>query len=69
MAARTYPVLAKVEPKPFLKILTAGELTVATALLLPVVPAHLAGLSAPNPWRGADREGHLDVGHRSQPGR
>jgi hypothetical protein len=45
MASRAYPVLAKAEPQPFLKVLTAGELSVATALLLPIVPARLAGLA------------------------
>jgi hypothetical protein len=45
MASRAYPMLAKVEPKPFLKVLTAGELSVASALLLPIVPARLAGLA------------------------
>jgi hypothetical protein len=45
MAARAYPVLAKAEPQSFLKLLVAGELTVATALLLPIIPARLAGLA------------------------
>jgi hypothetical protein len=45
MASRAYPVLAAVDSKPFLKVLTAGELSVAAALLLPVVPARLAGLA------------------------
>jgi hypothetical protein len=45
MASRAYPVLAGVDSKAFLKVLTAGELSVASALLLPIVPAKLAGLA------------------------
>jgi hypothetical protein len=45
MGSGAYPVLKKVEPKLFLKILAAGEVTVGTALLLPIVPAGLAGLA------------------------
>lgn len=45
MATGAYPVLAKVEPKLFLKVLAVGEITVGAALLLPVVPAGLAGLA------------------------
>jgi hypothetical protein len=45
MASRAYPVLAKAEPQPFRRILAAGELIVATALLLPIVPARIAGLA------------------------
>ena len=45
MATRAYPILSKAEPQPFLKVLTAGELSVAAALLLPFVPARLAGIA------------------------
>lgn len=45
MASGAYPPLAKVEPKLFLKILAAGEITVGATLLLPIVPAGLAGLA------------------------
>ncbi len=45
MAAGAYPALAKVPPKPFLKALAASEITLGGALLLPVVPAGLAGLA------------------------
>jgi hypothetical protein len=45
MATRAYPFLAKSEPKPFVHVLAAGELTVASALLLPIIPARLAGLA------------------------
>jgi uncharacterized membrane protein YphA (DoxX/SURF4 family) len=45
MASGAYPVLAKVPPKPFLKAVAIGEVTLGSALLLPVVPAGLAGLA------------------------
>jgi hypothetical protein len=45
MAARAFPVLEKVPPKPFLKSLAAGEAALGAALLLPIVPAGLAGLA------------------------
>lgn len=45
MGSGAYPVLNKIEPKLFLKVLAAGEITVGAALLLPVVPAGLAGLA------------------------
>jgi hypothetical protein len=44
MAAGAYPQLAKVEPKLFLKGLAVGEIALGAALLLPIVPAGLAGL-------------------------
>jgi len=39
MAAATCPLLAGVEPKDFARMLSAGEIAVGSALLLPVVPA------------------------------
>jgi hypothetical protein len=42
-ASGTYPFLKQLEPKPFLKALAATEIGLGTALLLPVVPASLAG--------------------------
>ena len=42
-ASGTYPFLKDIEPKKFLKLLAAGEIAVGSALLLPVVPAVLAG--------------------------
>ena len=42
-AASAYPFLAKVPPKLFVKTLSTTELAIATALLLPVVPATVAG--------------------------
>jgi hypothetical protein len=45
MAAGTYPFLAKIKPADFVKLLAAGEIAIGTALLLPVVPAGLAGLA------------------------
>jgi len=43
-AAGTYPFLKSVEPVIFTKALAAGEVLVGAALLIPVVPAGLAGL-------------------------
>lgn len=44
-ASGAYPVLKKVQPPVFLKGLGAGEVLVGSALLLPIVPAGLAGLA------------------------
>lgn len=44
MAANAYPALEKVPPKPFIKTLAVGETALGAALLLPVVPAAVAGL-------------------------
>ena len=43
MATNAYPVLEKLDSKVFLKVLAAGEITLGAALLLPVVPAAVAG--------------------------
>ncbi len=43
MAAGTYPFLGKLEPQKFARLLSAGEMTLGAALLLPVVPTGLAG--------------------------
>jgi hypothetical protein len=43
MATGSYPFLGKMEPEQFLKLLSAGELALGAALLLPVVPTALAG--------------------------
>jgi len=42
-ASGTYPFLKGIEPAKFLRLLAAGEIAVGSALLLPVVPAALAG--------------------------
>ena len=42
-AAGAYPFVTKVEPARFLKLLAGAEIAVGAALLLPVVPAALAG--------------------------
>ena len=42
-ATGTYPFLKKIDPPTFLKLLAGGEIAVGSALLLPVVPAALAG--------------------------
>jgi hypothetical protein len=43
MAVGTYPFLAKIKPKGLARLLSAGEIALGSALLLPVVPAALAG--------------------------
>ena len=43
-AAATYPFLGKMEPKQFARLLAVGEIASGAALLIPVVPAALAGL-------------------------
>jgi hypothetical protein len=45
MAAGAYPFLAKIPPTVFLKALAVAELALGSALLLPIVPAGLAGLA------------------------
>jgi hypothetical protein len=42
-AAGTYPFLKKLKPKDFVRLLAATEITLGTALLIPVVPAAVAG--------------------------
>ena len=42
-AAATYPFLKKLKPKDFVQILAATEITLGTALLIPVVPGIVAG--------------------------
>lgn len=43
MAAGTYPFLKDVDPGTFVKLLSAGEIALGTALLVPLVPSRLAG--------------------------
>jgi uncharacterized membrane protein YphA (DoxX/SURF4 family) len=43
MATGTYPFLAKVPPAKFARLLSVSEIGVGAALLLPVVPAAVAG--------------------------
>ena len=45
MATGAYPILAKVPDTAFLKALAIGEIAVGSALLLPLVPAGLAGIA------------------------
>ena len=42
-AGGAYPFLKRIDPPTFLKVLAAGEIAVGSALLLPVVPAAVAG--------------------------
>lgn len=43
MAAGAFPLLTKVPPRAFLKLLAGAELAVGVALLAPVVPNRVAG--------------------------
>jgi hypothetical protein len=43
MAANAFPVLKDIPPKQFLKLLSAGEIAIGSALLVPVVPSAIAG--------------------------
>ena len=42
-AAGTYPFLNKIKPKDFVRLLAISEVALGSALLIPVVPAALAG--------------------------
>ena len=42
-AADVYPILAKLKPTDFVRLLAVSEITLGAALLLPVVPAVVAG--------------------------
>jgi uncharacterized membrane protein YphA (DoxX/SURF4 family) len=42
-AAGAYPFLEKLKPKDFVRILAATEITLGTALLVPLVPSIVAG--------------------------
>ncbi|MFH8976190.1 hypothetical protein [Streptomyces sp. NPDC017890] len=44
MAKTTYPFLGKVRPATFVRLLSAGEMALGAALLLPVVPTAVAGI-------------------------
>ncbi|WP_328665106.1 hypothetical protein [Streptomyces sp. NBC_00328] len=44
-AAMTYPFLGRHDSHKFVRLLAAGELAIATTLLLPVVPAAVAGVA------------------------
>ena len=42
-AAGAYPFLSKIKPKDFVKLLSAAELALGAALLVPVIPSALVG--------------------------
>ncbi len=44
-AVGAYPVVNRMQPKPFMKSLGAAEVAVGAALLLPIVPAGVAGVA------------------------
>jgi hypothetical protein len=43
MAVTAYPFLARLKPADFARLLSAGEIALGAALLLPIVPAAAAG--------------------------
>ncbi|GHB85120.1 hypothetical protein GCM10010347_65120 [Streptomyces cirratus] len=45
LAATTYPFLGRHDSQKFVRLLSAGELAIATTLLLPVVSVVLAGVA------------------------
>lgn len=45
MATSAYPFLSKVSPTVFTKSLSVSEIAIGAALLLPIVPAGLAGIA------------------------
>ena len=42
-AVGTYPFLSKLKPKDFVRLLAVTEITLGSALILPIVPSALAG--------------------------
>jgi hypothetical protein len=42
-AAGAYPILNKLKPRDFVRLLAASEIALGSALLLPVIPAAVAG--------------------------
>ena len=42
-AVGTYPFLSKLKPKDFVRLLAATEITLGSALILPIIPSALAG--------------------------
>lgn len=42
-ASAAYPQVAKLEPEKFLRLLSTAEIALGAALLIPIVPARLAG--------------------------
>ena len=44
-AATTYPFPGKLDAQKSLRLLSAGEIAIATSLLLPVIPAAVAGVA------------------------
>jgi hypothetical protein len=43
MAAGAYPIIAKIPPAQFTRMLSLGEIALGSALLIPIVPSALAG--------------------------
>ena len=65
-ATTTYPVVGKLTPQQFVKALSTGELVVGSALVLPVVPAELAGVGAHRVRRRPARALSANARHASE---
>ena len=66
-AVGTYPFLAKLKPEDFVKLLAGTEIALGLALLVPVVPAAVAGAGTDRVLRRAARPVRPDA--RYAPGR
>ena len=66
-ASGTYPFLKRIDPPKFLKLLAASEIAVGTALLLPVVPAAVAGAALAGFSAGSARPLRQDAGDAPRP--
>lgn len=67
MALASFPQVASVEPTRFLKLLAVGEIGVGAALLLPIVPASVAG-AALTGFSGSLLKTYWDTPALHQPG-
>lgn len=67
-AAKLVPQVERMDPRTFAKAVAAGEVTLGTALMLPIVPPAIAGLGLSAfaasllATRGSSNGGHVDVG-------
>lgn len=43
-ASAAYPFLGQLDPQTFIKLLAAAEITLGSALIIPIVPSRMAGL-------------------------
>ena len=61
-AVGTYPFLSKLKPKDFVRLLAATEITLGSALILPIIPSALAGAGLAGVFRRAARAVRQDAG-------